>query len=135
MSELPIANISKLNHFRVNEYWLQSSRTISGLFGLSINLKDQPNSVKPKFLQMAAENSSNLNTDNLRYVSIPNEIVCTENLTPWLKLLPCGRSKGISQLFKNIPKLFESQYLLATINFKQICLVRNKYLIQIGLIQ
>ena len=26
----------------------------------------------------------------LRYATLPREIVCTENLTPWKKLLPCG---------------------------------------------
>jgi len=27
---------------------------------------------------------------HVRYASLPREIVCTENLTPWKKLLPCG---------------------------------------------
>lgn len=115
----------KIPYNRVDEYWLQSSRTISGLFGLSINLIDTPNTVKPKHLHLSSRNSSDFNSENLRYVSIPNEIVCTENLTPWLKLLPCGRNKGIAQLFKNWPKLFESQYLLAGLNFKRKCLVKN----------
>ena len=26
----------------------------------------------------------------LMYAALPHEIVCTENLTPWSKLLPCG---------------------------------------------
>lgn len=106
----------------VDEYWLQSSRTLSGLFGLSINLDTTPNTVNPKFLHLTQANSTSINPDNVRYVSIPNEIVCTENLTPWIKLLPCARNKGLGHLFKNIQKLFESQYLLAGLNFKRKCL-------------
>lgn len=30
-----------------------------------------------------------LNSSYLRYATLPREIVCTENLTPWKKLLPC----------------------------------------------
>lgn len=110
---------------RLEEYWIQSSRTISGLFGLSINLIDNPNTVKPKFVF-----NSSLNNDNVRYASIPNEIVCTENLTPWVKLLPCT-NKGIAQLLKNPPKLFESHYLLLGLHFKQSCQVNLIFTIEI----
>merc|ERR1740130_944983 len=34
----------------------------------------------------------------LRLASLPYEPVCTENLTPWLKLLPCGRHRGLAAL-------------------------------------
>lgn len=30
-----------------------------------------------------------LNSSHLRYGTLPREIVCTENLTPWKKLLAC----------------------------------------------
>ncbi len=112
----------------VDQYWIQSSRTLSGFFGLSINLDETPNTVKPKYLNLVSGNTTSANLENLRYVSIPNEIVCTENLTPWLKLLPCGRNKGIAELFKHIQKLFESQYLLVDLSFKQTCQVSCKTL-------
>lgn len=32
------------------------------------------------------------------YGSLPREAVCTENLTPWLKLLPCHGRQGLTQL-------------------------------------
>lgn len=113
---------NRLTKKLVDEYWLQSSRTISGLFGLSINLIDNPNTVLPRYLDIVSENTSQIDLNNLRYASVPNEIVCTENLTPWLKLLPCGKYKGLGTLFKNLPKLFESQYFLIGLNFKQKCL-------------
>ena len=102
---------------RIDSYWMQSSRTISGLFGLSINLNENPNTVNPKSSMFS--NS----TTSLRYASIPNEIVCTENLTPWIKLLPCGKNKGIAKLLKNSNKLFESHYFMAGLHFKKICKV------------
>jgi len=85
-------------------------------------LIDTPNTVVPKHLKLTS-NATRINDENLRFVSIPNEIVCTENLTPWLKLLPCGRHKGLAQLFKNSPKLFEAQYVLLGISLKRKCLV------------
>jgi hypothetical protein len=32
--------------------------------------------------------------NRLRYGTLPRENVCTENLTPWLKLLPCRSQAG-----------------------------------------
>lgn len=34
----------------------------------------------------------------LRSATLPYEPVCTENLTPWLKLLPCGHAAGLASL-------------------------------------
>lgn len=101
----------------VDTFWLHSSRAISGLFGLSINLQDNPNTVAP--IHSIQTHSSN--KKHLRYASIPNEIVCTENLTPWIKLLPCGKTKGIARLFKNSNKIFESKYLSTGLHFKKVC--------------
>ena len=33
--------------------------------------------------------AGNLSEDHLRYAALPRETVCTENFTPWKKLLPC----------------------------------------------
>ena len=54
---------------RVDVHWLQSSRAISGLFGMSLNLDDNPNTVRHP-----------LGIENARYALMPNEFVCTENL-------------------------------------------------------
>mmetsp|Transcript_10595 Transcript_10595/g.31114 ORF Transcript_10595/g.31114 Transcript_10595/m.31114 type:complete len:565 (-) Transcript_10595:167-1861(-) len=34
----------------------------------------------------------------LLFAALPQEPLCTENLTPWLKLLPCGRHRGLAAL-------------------------------------
>jgi len=38
----------------------------------------------------------------LRMATLPYEPVCTENLTPWLKLLPCGRHRGLAALLPHL---------------------------------
>ncbi|KAL3517813.1 hypothetical protein ACH5RR_020402 [Cinchona calisaya] len=35
---------------------------------------------------------------HLKYGTLPREAVCTESLTPWLKLLPCRDKAGLSAL-------------------------------------
>lgn len=30
--------------------------------------------------------------------ALPKEPLCTENLTPWLKLMPCGDAAGLASL-------------------------------------
>lgn len=43
-----------------------------------------------------SDSHKSLNSTLLRYGTLPREIVCTENLTPWKKLLPCDSK--VSQL-------------------------------------
>jgi len=40
--------------------------------------------------------------ETLRFSTLPYEPVCTENLTPWLKLLPCGWRRGLAALIAPI---------------------------------
>ena len=37
----------------------------------------------------------NLSSSSLRYAALPRETVCTENFTPWTKLLPCGSAVSL----------------------------------------
>ncbi|KEH26475.1 GPI transamidase component Gpi16 subunit-like protein [Medicago truncatula] len=46
---------------------------------------------------------------SLRYGSLPREVVFTENLTPWLKLLPCRDKAGLSTLMDR-PSTYTSFY-------------------------
>jgi hypothetical protein len=45
----------------------------------------------------------------LRYAALPSENVCTENLTPFVKLLPCKTKSGIAQLL-NPHRLFDADW-------------------------
>jgi phosphatidylinositol glycan class T len=58
---------------------------------------------------------------------MPNEILCTENLTPWIKLLPCGKSRGLGQLFRNTHRLIESHYFMANLHFRPVDLLARRF--------
>uniref|UniRef100_A0A8P4KBB9 Phosphatidylinositol glycan anchor biosynthesis, class T n=1 Tax=Dicentrarchus labrax TaxID=13489 RepID=A0A8P4KBB9_DICLA len=74
----------------VDGTWKELTNVLSGIFCASLNFIDSTNTVQPSasFKPLGIGNE----TDHrfLRYATLPREIVCTENLTPWKKLLPCG---------------------------------------------
>lgn len=51
---------------------------------------------------------------------LPNEVVCTENLTPFLKLLPCKGKAGISSLLDG-HKLFDASWQTMAIDVQRNC--------------
>lgn len=58
---------------------------------------------------------------HVRYASLSNENVCTENLTPWKKLLPCGFKAGLSGMLNAI-KLYDASYHSISVHFRHICM-------------
>lgn len=56
----------------------------------------------------------------LRYGTLPQEIVCTENLTPWKKLLPCDSKKGLATLL-NAGYIHNTNYHSLGIHVRNIC--------------
>ena len=56
----------------------------------------------------------------LLHGTLPREVVCTENLTPFLKLLPCKGKAGIASLLDG-HKLFDASWQSMAINVRQIC--------------
>ncbi len=42
------------------------------------------------------------------YASLPREAVCGENLTPWLKLLPCRDQAGLAALTRGREALYNT---------------------------
>lgn len=69
------------------------------------------------------ENAENI-TSRLRYASLPREIVCTENLTPWKKLLPCESSRGFSALL-NSRMIHNTNYHSIGVHFRKMCSNEN----------
>ena len=53
--------------------------------------------------QMVEESSG------IMYGEMPEEAVCTENLTPWSKLLPCNSNSGLGKLLHSLP-LYSALY-------------------------
>lgn len=52
--------------------------------------------------------------------ALPHEVVCTENLTPFLKLLPCKGKAGISSLLDG-HKLFDASWQTMSIDVRPLC--------------
>ena len=77
----------------MDSQWKSLTNTLSGLFCASLNFIDETITTEPtlSFRSSSSASSSFENNNDivLRYGSLPHESVCTENLTPWLKLLPC----------------------------------------------
>ena len=70
-----------------------------------------------------ASSMSNLSSDNLYLLhgTLPREVVCTENLTPFLKLLPCKGKAGIASLLDG-HKLFDASWQSMAIDVRSVCL-------------
>ncbi|XP_043532930.1 GPI transamidase component PIG-T [Chiloscyllium plagiosum] len=104
----------------VDTTWKELTNALSGLFCASLNFIDSTNTVTPtaSFKPLGVINE----TDHkfLRYAALPREIVCTENLTPWKKLLPCGSKAGLAVLLK-AERLFHTNYHSQSVHVRPIC--------------
>lgn len=88
---------------QVDASWKNLTHTLSGLFCASINFLESSTAYS------APSWGSQPFKGNLRYGSLPREAVCTENLTPWLKLLPCRDKAGLSALMDR-PSIYRGYY-------------------------
>uniref|UniRef100_A0A8C9APK1 Phosphatidylinositol glycan anchor biosynthesis class T n=1 Tax=Prolemur simus TaxID=1328070 RepID=A0A8C9APK1_PROSS len=104
----------------VDKSWKELSNVLSGIFCASLNFIDSTNTVTPtaSFKPLGLAND----TDHyfLRYAVLPREVVCTENLTPWKKLLPCSSKAGLSVLLK-ADRLFHTRYHSQAVHIRPIC--------------
>ncbi|XP_058499547.1 GPI transamidase component PIG-T [Solea solea] len=104
----------------VDGTWKELTNVLSGIFCASLNFIDSTNTVQPSasFKPLGIANV----TDHqfLRYATLPREIVCTENLTPWKKLLPCGTKAGLAVLLKS-EKLFHSSFYSQAVHIRPVC--------------
>ena len=57
---------------------------------------------------------------HLLHGTLPREVVCTENLTPFLKLLPCKGKAGIASLLDG-HKLFDASWQSMAIDVRTVC--------------
>jgi phosphatidylinositol glycan class T len=110
-----------------DDLWSKTIRSLSSLTCTSVNtnhLNVEPKySLRPKGLLLFNESTAVLNGNRLKYVSVPSEVLCTENLTPFLKLLPCNKYSGLAQLLTNPTKLFDTKFNSIGLHFRHVCLV------------
>ncbi|CAA22348.1 pig-T, Gpi16 [Schizosaccharomyces pombe] len=77
------------------KYWLKLTNQLSGLLCASLNYIDSSNTYQP---QLSYPGSFSFSNNTQYFASLPQEDVCTENLSPLFKLLPCKRKAGIASL-------------------------------------
>ncbi|KAL4247935.1 GPI transamidase component PIG-T [Abortiporus biennis] len=94
----------------VDQRWSGLRNALSGLFCASIGSLDEQRTTSPDFtFQPKGYLPEWSSSHQIRHGTLPSEHVCTENLTPFLKLLPCKSVSGIATLL-NPHKLFDADW-------------------------
>lgn len=103
---------------------------LSGLLCASLSFIDNSNSVQPEYtfrptfspgLGLSSGSlTSNGQSNYIRYATLPREIVCTENLTPWKKLLPCNHHEGLASLL-NSGYIHSTNYHSLGVHVRLLC--------------
>ncbi|KAL6418579.1 hypothetical protein ACFW04_011997 [Cataglyphis niger] len=110
------------NVTNVDKEWKGLTNALAGLLCASLNFIDISNSMSPEFTfrPTGLVMDGLVNASHLRYSSLPKEIVCTENLTPFKKLLPCDSKRGLATLL-NSAHIHNTNYHSIGIHFRSIC--------------
>lgn len=98
------------------------TNALSGLFCASLNFIDSTRTIRPVkiFEPEGIHSKALLPKMHLLHGVLPHEVVCTENLTPFVKLLPCKGKAGISSLLDG-HKLFDASWQVMAIDIRPIC--------------
>ncbi|XP_078600393.1 GPI-anchor transamidase component PIGT-like [Branchiostoma floridae x Branchiostoma japonicum] len=107
----------------VGQAWFGLTNALSGLFCASLNFIDSTSTVTPDLSfrpQGLAQGLFKTKPSHLRYATLPRENVCTENLTPWKKLLPCSTRTGLAALF-HAGQLYNTQYSSLGVHLRPVC--------------
>ncbi|SCU79609.1 LADA_0B01904g1_1 [Lachancea dasiensis] len=105
--------------------WISLANSLSGLFCSSINFITAEKTTYPTSYSPLSDESSLpiFNTSNSLFLiraALANEPICTENLTPFLKLLPTRGRTGISSLLDG-HKLFDSNWQSLSLDVETHC--------------
>ncbi|ERF76534.1 hypothetical protein EPUS_09015 [Endocarpon pusillum Z07020] len=101
--------------------WTTLTQSLSGLFCASLNFVDSTRTTRP-VRSFSPEGHHDVSKDHLRLLHgvLPGEVVCTENLTPFLKLLPCKGKAGIASLLDG-HKVFDASWQSMSIDVHPVC--------------
>lgn len=81
--------------FSVDKEWKSLTNSLAGLLCASLNFVEPLNTLSPEFsMPPTSALNHKPNSSYLRYSTLPRETACTENLTPFKKLLPCDSKVG-----------------------------------------
>ena len=112
----------KSDGYRSFARWTSLNHALSGLFCASLNFIDSTRTTRPRLTFEREGDDGDVPSQNLYLLhgSLPREVVCTENLTPFLKLLPCKGNAGIASLLDG-HKLFDASWQSMSIDVRPIC--------------
>lgn len=105
----------------VDVLWENLRNSVSGITCASLSSLSGQSSVSPA-LSFRPQGASSHAGDAryMRYATSSSEVVCTENLTPWIKLLPCGTHSGIASLL-DASKLYNTAYHSLGLHVRRVC--------------
>ncbi|TBU25069.1 Gpi16 subunit GPI transamidase component [Dichomitus squalens] len=94
----------------VDQRWQGLRNALAGLFCASLGHLDEQRTTSPSLTFQPEGSLPNFTYPHqLRHAILPSEHVCTENLTPFLKLLPCKSLSGIASLL-NPHRVFDADW-------------------------
>lgn len=103
------------------ENWTTLTQSLSGLFCASLNFVDSTRTTRPvKSFSPEGHHKGPEGRLRLLHGVLPGEVVCTENLTPFLKLLPCKGKAGIASLLDG-HKVFDASWQSMSIDTRPVC--------------
>ncbi len=112
---------------RVDDVWAEWSsltNALSGQLCASLNFLDTTASVTPKYTYspLGVVNVSTADGGGGGFVrgTLPGENVCTENLTPWKKMLPCEAKQGLATLL-NAASVHRTKYHALGLQLRKVC--------------
>lgn len=105
---------------RASARWLTLTNALSGLFCASMNFIDETKTIRPVMAFSPEGHHGDSSTLYLLHGTLPHEVVCTENLTPFLKLLPCKGKAGVASLLDG-HKLFDASFQTMAIDVRPVC--------------
>ncbi|XP_023287700.1 GPI transamidase component PIG-T [Orussus abietinus] len=109
------------NVTNVDDSWKSFTNALAGLICASLNFVGPSNSISPVLtFSPTGALKDTVNFSHFRYSSLPREIVCTENLTPFKKLLPCDAKKGLATLLNSV-HIHNTHYHSLGIHFRSVC--------------
>lgn len=121
----------------LDQTWRDLVNALSGLICASLNFIDSTNTVSPELSyrpQGVADSWYASNSSYMRYAALPRENVCTENLTPWKKLLPCDSQSGLVALL-HPGKLYTAHYHSLSLHLRPSCQDTECHSSQLELVQ
>jgi phosphatidylinositol glycan class T len=101
--------VSVTPYSSVDERWKGLRNALAGLFCASLGSLDELRTTSPTRSFGPEGELPDWAPHQIRHASLPSEHVCTENLTPFLKLLPCKSLSGIASLL-NPHRLFDADW-------------------------